>query len=84
MRAATKLPLDVHLMIVEPERYLEDFAAAGADRLSVHVEACPHLHRTLQHIRQLGQARGGGAQPVPRTEDTIEYAIEVGSTSSSS
>src|SRR5580693_5672783 len=50
IRAATRLPIDVHLMIVEPERYLDDFARVGADGLSVHVETCPHLHRTLQHI----------------------------------
>src|SRR5579863_4664552 len=43
IRAATSLPVDVHLMIVEPERYLDAFAEAGADRLSVHVEVCPHL-----------------------------------------
>jgi ribulose-phosphate 3-epimerase len=54
VRKATKLPLDVHLMIVEPERYLEAFAKAGASTLTVHAEACPHLHRTLQQIRQLG------------------------------
>lgn len=52
-RAATR-PLDVHLMIVEPERYIEAFAKAGADILTVHAEACPHLHRTLQQIRQAG------------------------------
>jgi ribulose-phosphate 3-epimerase len=52
-RVATR-PLDVHLMIVEPERYLEAFVKAGADILAVHVEASPHLHRTLQQIRQLG------------------------------
>lgn len=52
-RAATR-PLDVHLMIVEPEKYIEAFAAAGADILTVHVETCPHLHRTLQHIRHVG------------------------------
>jgi ribulose-phosphate 3-epimerase len=52
-RVATK-PLDVHLMIVEPERYIEAFAKAGADVLTVHVEASPHLHRTLQQIRQAG------------------------------
>jgi ribulose-phosphate 3-epimerase len=52
-RAATR-PLDVHLMIVEPERYIEAFASAGADMLTVHVEASPHLHRTLQLIRQVG------------------------------
>jgi len=54
VRAATQRPVDVHLMIVEPERYLEDFAKAGADSLTVHVETCPHLHRTVQQIRQAG------------------------------
>ena len=52
-RAATR-PLDVHLMIVEPERYIEAFASAGADLLTVHVEVSPHLHRTLQLIRHVG------------------------------
>jgi ribulose-phosphate 3-epimerase len=51
---ATALPLDVHLMIVEPERYIEAFAKAGASRISVHAETCPHLHRTLQQIAQAG------------------------------
>jgi ribulose-phosphate 3-epimerase len=54
VRAATQLPVDVHLLMVEPERYLEDFAKAGADSLTVHVETCPHLHRTVQQIRQAG------------------------------
>jgi ribulose-phosphate 3-epimerase len=54
VRRATKLPVDVHLMIVEPEKYIEAFAKAGADTLTVHVETCPHLHRTLQQIRQAG------------------------------
>lgn len=58
VRRATTLPLDVHLMIVEPERYLEDFARAGADMISVHQEACPHLHRTIQQIKQLGKKAG--------------------------
>ena len=53
LRRVTDLPLDVHLMIVEPEKYVEAFAGAGADTLTVHVEASPHLHRTLQHIRSL-------------------------------
>ena len=53
-RKVTKLPLDVHLMIVEPERYVEAFAEAGANLLTVHVEVSPNLHRTLQQIRSLG------------------------------
>jgi ribulose-phosphate 3-epimerase len=55
VRRATKLPFDVHLMIEEPERSLADYAAAGADRIGVHVETCPHLHRTVQQIRGLGK-----------------------------
>jgi ribulose-phosphate 3-epimerase len=54
VKRATHLPLDVHLMIVEPERYIEAFAEAGASILSVHAEACTHLHRTLQQIRAAG------------------------------
>ncbi len=54
LRKATTLPLDVHLMIEKPERYLKHFADAGADWLGVHVEACPHLHRIIQNIRELG------------------------------
>jgi ribulose-phosphate 3-epimerase len=51
---AARIPLDVHLMIEKPERLIPDFAEAGADILTVHVETCPHLHRTLQQIRELG------------------------------
>jgi ribulose-phosphate 3-epimerase len=58
VRRATKLPLDVHLMIEAPERSLADYAKAGADRIGVHVETCPHLHRTLQQIRGLGKKAG--------------------------
>jgi ribulose-phosphate 3-epimerase len=54
VRAATRLPLDVHLMIEEPERSLEAYVRAGADRLGVHVETCRHLHRTLGQIREAG------------------------------
>jgi ribulose-phosphate 3-epimerase len=54
LRSAVSVPLDVHLMIVEPERYLADFAQAGADRVMVHQEACLHLHRVLQAIHDLG------------------------------
>ncbi len=63
LRRVTDLPLDVHLMIVEPERYLEAFAEAGAGTLTVHVEASPHLHRTLQHIRGLGCKAGVALNP---------------------
>lgn len=54
VKRATSLPLDVHLMIVEPEKYLADFAKAGAAIITVHQETCPHLHRTLQQIRAVG------------------------------
>ncbi len=57
-RRATKLPLDVHMMVETPESLLEDFARAGATTLSVHVETCPNLHRTLQCIRELGCKAG--------------------------
>jgi len=57
-KRATSLPLDVHLMIVEPEKHLKTFATAGADYLTVHYETCPHIHRTLQIIRELGVKPG--------------------------
>jgi ribulose-phosphate 3-epimerase len=63
VRKATRSELDVHLMIVEPERYLEDFARAGADALTVHAEACVHLHRTVQQIRALGKKAGVSLNP---------------------
>ena len=58
VKRSTRLPLDAHLMIVEPERYVEAFVAAGAERVTVHAEACLHLHRTLQQIRDLGARPG--------------------------
>ncbi|MDG2051994.1 MAG: ribulose-phosphate 3-epimerase [Myxococcota bacterium] len=54
VRKATTLPLDVHLMIVEPDLYVGDFVSAGADIVGVHVEACPHLHRSIQNIKEAG------------------------------
>jgi ribulose-phosphate 3-epimerase len=63
VRAATTLPLDVHLMIADADRYLAEFAEAGADILTVHVEACPHLHRTIQAIRALGKRAGVALNP---------------------
>jgi ribulose-phosphate 3-epimerase len=63
LRPLVSVPLDVHLMVVEPERHLEAFAAAGADRLIVHQETCPHLYRTLQSIRELGVEAGVTLNP---------------------
>jgi ribulose-phosphate 3-epimerase len=74
-RAATRLPLDVHLMIVEPERYLEAFAEAGADTLSVHVEASPHLQRTLAEIRRLGKRAGVVLNP-HTPESALDYVLD--------
>jgi len=54
LRSVTQLPLHVHLMIEEPERYIDAFARAGADLITVHVETCPHLHRTIQQVREAG------------------------------
>jgi ribulose-phosphate 3-epimerase len=74
LRRATTLPLDVHLMVDAPERYLETFAKAGATGLTVHVEATRHLHRTLQAIRALGQTVGvalNPATPVSAIEEVV-------------
>jgi ribulose-phosphate 3-epimerase len=75
VRAATRLPLDVHLMIVEPERYLADFVDAGADVVSVHVEASPHLDRTLHRIRELGAKAGVVLNP-HTPEDAVRYVLD--------
>ncbi len=74
IRKTTKLPFDVHLMIVEPEKYLDAFAAAGADTITVHVEACAHLHRTLQHIRSLKKRAGVVLNPATN-EETLKYVM---------
>jgi ribulose-phosphate 3-epimerase len=63
IRKAATLPLDVHLMIVEPERYLEAFAEAGADVITVHAEATPHLQRAVARIRELGKKAGVALNP---------------------
>ena len=63
LRPITKMPLDVHLMIVEPDRYVKDFREAGADWITVHAEACPHLHRSIQHIHSLGAKAGVALNP---------------------
>lgn len=63
IRKTTTKVCDVHLMILEPERYAEEFKAAGADILSVHIEACPHLHRNIQQIKDLGMKAGVAINP---------------------
>jgi ribulose-phosphate 3-epimerase len=77
LRPITKLPLDVHLMIEQPERYLADFAEAGADRITVHVETCPHLHRTIQQIRELGLKPGVTLNPATPLSSLEEILPEV-------
>lgn len=70
-----KKPLDVHLMIVNPERYVEEFRKAGADIISVHAEACPHLHRNIQQIKGLG-ARAGVAINPHTPISVLEHVIQ--------
>ncbi|MDX9723546.1 MAG: ribulose-phosphate 3-epimerase [Myxococcota bacterium] len=69
------LPIDVHLMIVEPERWVETFAAAGADVLTVHLEACTHLHRCLQQIRACGMRAGVSLNPHSPIE-ALEWVLD--------
>jgi ribulose-phosphate 3-epimerase len=75
IRKRTRLPLDVHLMIVEPERYVGDFVRAGADLVTVHVEAAAHLQRTLVQIREAG-ARAAAALNPATPPDTIRYVLD--------
>jgi ribulose-phosphate 3-epimerase len=78
LRKATRKPLDVHLMMIEPERYLDAFAEAGADHLLVHCEpsSTVHLHRTLGHIRDLGKIAGVVLNPATGL-DAIEYVLDL-------
>ena len=75
VRQVTDLPVDVHLMITEPDRYLQDFADAGADWITVHVEACTHLHRTIHHILDLGKKAGAVLNPATSLS-TLDYILE--------
>jgi ribulose-phosphate 3-epimerase len=75
MKKVATRPLDCHLMIVEPEKYVDAFAKAGAATITVHVEASPHLHRTLQQIRAAGCAPGVSLNPHTH-ESEIEYVLE--------
>ena len=75
MKSVCTKPLDVHLMIVEPEKYIEQFRAAGAEVITVHYEACPHLHRTVQQIKATGAKAGVALNPhtsVHLLEDILE------------
>jgi ribulose-phosphate 3-epimerase len=76
LRKVTELPFDVHLMIEAPERYLDAFADAGASTLTVHVEACTHLHRTVERIRELGVRPGvalNPATPASMLDEILPY-----------
>jgi len=76
VRRYTTLPVDVHLMIEAPERYLDAFVGSGADRVTVHAETCPHLHRTLQQIKELGALPGvaiNPATPVSGLQEVVPY-----------
>jgi len=75
MKQLCEKPLDVHLMIVEPEKYIEQFRAAGADVITVHYEACPHIHRTIQQIQATGAKAGialNPGTPVSVVQDLLE------------
>lgn len=75
VRRTTTLTIDVHLMIESPERYVADFAEAGADYIAVHQEACTHLHRTVQMIRERGAKSGVALNPATPVE-SLEWIIE--------
>jgi ribulose-phosphate 3-epimerase len=75
IRPITSLTLDVHLMIEQPDRYIPEFAKAGADIITVHVEACPHLHRTIQLIRSFGIKAGVVLNPHTPVS-TIQHVLE--------
>lgn len=75
VRKVTQLPVDVHLMITDPDLYIEAFANAGADWITVHVEACTHLHRTLRCIRDMGKKAGAVLNPATSLS-TLEYILD--------
>jgi ribulose-phosphate 3-epimerase len=76
LRKVTTLPIDVHLMITDPDTFAEEFVDAGADRLTVHIETCDHIHRTVQYIRELGAKPGvtlNPATPLSTLEEILAY-----------
>ncbi len=77
VRKLTELPLDVHLMVVEPEKYFDAFADAGASILTIHVETAPHLHRQLHRIRELGCLAGAVMNPATPLESVREVATDL-------
>jgi ribulose-phosphate 3-epimerase len=77
VRRCTALPIDVHLMVVEPERYFDDFAKAGANVLTIHAEAAPHLDRQLARIRELGCKAGVALNPATPLEQVREIAAQL-------
>ncbi len=77
VRRCTSLPLDVHLMVVEPEKFFEDFAAAGASGMTIHAEAAPHLHRQLNRIRELGCRAGVALNPATPLNAVCEIIPEL-------
>jgi len=77
LRKLTKLPLDVHLMVVEPEKYFDGFAEAGANNLTIHAEAAPHLNRQLARIREVGCRAGVALNPSTSIEAVREVAAEL-------
>ncbi len=77
VRRLTELPLDVHLMVVEPENYFEDFVSAGASGLTIHTEVAPHLHRQLARIRELGARAGAAINPATPLSAVQEVAVDL-------
>ena len=76
-RSLTKLPLDVHLMVVEPEKYFDAFAKAGASVMTIHVETAPHLHRQIMRIKELGCAAGAVMNPGTPLDSVREVATDL-------
>ena len=77
LKRITNLPLDVHLMISEPDKYIKEFADAGADIITVHQETCNHLHRTIQHIKNSGAKAGVSLNPATDVETIKNIAQDL-------
>jgi ribulose-phosphate 3-epimerase len=77
VRSVTRLPLDVHMMVWQPERYFDDFAAAGASRMLIHAEATPHVHRHVHRIKELGCAAGVAINPATPVEVLMDIAPDL-------